>query len=112
MSGAAGKEFLADGQYALRLYQHTLPPTPQWTVGEIEGTEQTNWTFDGADYNSVLISPANFTYHQSPIAPYPGLTTSPVDETLEIIDWVDAQEPGTTIFIYGKLAGDGAIPAV
>ncbi len=91
LSDAAGYDYAFDGQFS------SLPVVPNWGFAGVPGA----WTgsFAGSDFNTVLITERNFVQYVSPTTPLSD-GTSAVDAALEIVDFVQAQEPGTDIFVY------------
>ena len=106
------------GQYGF-LLQHveSLPPVAQWgRPGSPSFWNSDTSSFAAANFNAVLITPSNFAQWQPPtVADANG---SPVSLTLELIDWVNAQErDGVDIYIYenwpdmaGYVAGESFPP--
>ena len=101
---AAGLDYAMSGQFG-QLEQHVrnLPPTATWPW-RIDGVDQA-WnhntqSFGRANFDSVLITPANYIQILEPDEPIFALPGSAVSYTTEIIDWVTAQEPGIDIYIY------------
>ena len=96
-------DFKADGQFGFLPQLAQLPPIPQWgfdlPINTWNGDTQ---TFAEADFNTILITPANFIQYQAPTEPYFGMEPdeTPVQFTLDIIDWSRQQEAGMEIFIY------------
>lgn len=118
LARAGEKRFAFAGQYGF-LWQHVdnLPPTAQWQFnGAPSFWNHDTQSFAAANFNAVLLTPANFIQWQAPTIVDRGASNSPVGNTLDIIDWVTAQEPGIDIYIYenwpdmsGYLA-DGKFP--
>ena len=101
----AGYSYTADGQYGFLPQHADLPPTAQWGFENVSGVwdSEGGVPFSEADFTTVLLTAANFVQYQAPTLPYEGdnpTNTSPVEATLDIIDWVTAQEPGIDIYIY------------
>ncbi|WP_424988765.1 PA14 domain-containing protein [Microbulbifer sp. S227A] len=117
LADAAGYEFVADGQFGF-LYQFLESGLnnidSQWKFDGVESAEGAGvWSFAQADYDSVLITPANFIQWQDP-DDYGLGNIATVDSTLAIIDWVNTQEPGITVYIYENwpdMAGYGFPPS-
>jgi hypothetical protein len=79
---------------------HKWPPRSEW---QIEGAPSF-WSYSSridsfaeANFNTVLLTPKNFTQYKDPTD---GGDNSIVSETLELIDRVTALEPGIDIYIY------------
>lgn len=101
---AAGTSYSMSGRFG-QLEQHVenLPPEPTWpwrfpTI--TPGFPNNSGTFADADFNSVMITPANFIQRLDPNDPIYVLPESAVEYTLTIIDWAVATEPDVTIHIY------------
>jgi len=101
LSRADNTTFRFAGQYGF-LSQHvkSLPPVAQWgRRGSPSFWESDSSSFAAANFNAALITAANFAQWQHPaVADENG---SPVSNTLDLIDWVNAQEQeGIDIYIY------------
>lgn len=101
----AGQRYTADGQSGFLPQHAELPPEPAWEFETVPGV----WDADGgmsfgeSDFSAVMLTVANFMQYQPATFPYPGANptnTSPVQATLDIVDWVTEQEPGVDIYIY------------
>jgi hypothetical protein len=101
LSRAHDTTFRFSGQYGF-LSQHvdSLPPEAQWGFPSTPGFWNSDVdSFASANFNAVLITPSNFSQWQHPTIVYE--SGSPVSHTLELIDWVTAQEQqGIDIFVY------------
>jgi len=104
LSSTAQFEFSVAGQYGFLPQHANLPPISQWGFDRaISAWESDLEPFSEANFNSILITAGNFVQYQSARSPYDGnnpTNTSPFMATLDILDWVDEQEPGTSIYIY------------
>lgn len=102
LARADKQRFAFAGQYGF-LWQHadSLPPVAQW---QFEGApsfwNHDRQSFADANFNTILLTPANFIQWQAPTIVDPGARSSPVGNTLDLIDWVTEQEPGIDIYIY------------
>jgi len=101
----AGFKYAVDGQFGFLLSHARFPVRPNWGYeGVTSAWDSTGATsFADANYDAILLTPANFIQYQSATTPYDGDNPdnlSPLDATLKIIDWVLVQEPGITIYIY------------
>ena len=56
-------------------------------------------SFGAVNFDSILLTSANFIQWQSPNT-VDGNGDSPVGNTLQIIDWVTSAEPGIDVYIY------------
>ncbi len=57
-------------------------------------------SFSEADFNTIILTPANFIQWQGPLENYPGENYSPVDATVNIFEWCDNQEANMNFYIY------------
>lgn len=96
-----GQQYAVAGQYGF-LEQHAqLPPVSQWGFDlATPAWDSDVESFGAADFNTVLITPANFIQWQGPGEDYYQSDISPVDATITIADWVTDQEPNVTVYIY------------
>ncbi len=105
LAEAAGYSYRFSGQYGFLPQHANLPPYPQWGFEHIPSIwdDDSGLSFADVNFDSVMITAANFVQYQGPTVPYdgdnPGNST-PISATLDIIDWVRAQEPGIRIYIY------------
>ncbi len=104
LSKADGHQYLAAGQYGFLPQHANLPPTAQWGFVDMPSVWNSETTaFAAVNFDSVLITAANFIQYRAASEPYEGdnpTGASPVSATLDIIDWLQAQEPGMTIYLY------------
>lgn len=101
----AGYSYAMDGQYGFLPQHANLPPTAQWGIQTVSGVwdSESGQSFGEADFTTILLTAANFVQYQPATSPYDGdnpTNASPVSATLDIIDWVTAQEPGIEIYVY------------
>ncbi len=100
-----GYSYTVDGQYGF-LRNHTeFPPVPQWGFDLVEEPWGANpsLSFSEVNFTTVLLTPANFIQYQPDTNPYDGdnpTNTTPLAETLTLIDWIVEQEPDADIYIY------------
>ena len=95
--------YQVSGQYGFLPQHAMLPPTAQWGFDNVESPWDSDFQeFSEADFNSVLITAANFIQYKKAHEPYDGDAsyTSPLASTLQITDWLVSQEPGIDIYIY------------
>lgn len=104
LAAAADFDYAVSGQYGFLPQHANLPPIAQWGFDRAEGAwESDTQSFSDANFNSILLTAGNFIQYQSGTTAYDGdnpENTTPLGATLEIFDWVDQQEPGTSIYIY------------
>lgn len=115
-----------DGQFGFLLQHSELPPRSNWRfdlvaynwdpADNLTSTGKTK-SFANADFTDFLITAGNFIQYQGPERPYDGDNPdkkSPVSATLEIVDWLNTQEPKADIYIYENwpdMASYGDYPA-
>jgi hypothetical protein len=101
LSRSDNTTFRFAGQYGqLPRHVESLPPVAQWGRPDSPSFWNSDVSsFAAANFNAVLITPSNYEQWQ-----HPGIANangSPVSLTLELIDWVNAQEQeGIDIYIY------------
>ncbi len=109
----AGYDYAADGQYGFLPQHAQLPPSPQWGFDSVPGVWQEPASFADSDFTTVLITAANFIQYQPATEPYDGVNPdniTPLGATLDIIDWVNQQEPGIDVYIYENWPDMGYLP--
>jgi len=101
LARSAGNQYAVGGQYGF-LPQHTnLPPLAQWGFDNAVGAwDSDNEDFGRADFNTILITPGNFIQWQGPDEDYPTDPTSPVEATVTVFDWCNAQEENLNYYVY------------
>ncbi len=103
LAEADGNTFVSSGQYGfLPGHAGNLPPISQWGFDHVTPAwDSDTETFAEADFDVVLITPANFVQYQASNVPYyndPNMT--PVSATTDIINFVDTEEPNAVTYIY------------
>ena len=101
----AGQKYAVDGQWGfLRSFAADLPPIANWSFQGVPGVWQSErQDFGQADFNTVMINPANFIQYQAPDAAFDGDNdggASPVSATLKVLNWVDGQQADIKYYIY------------
>lgn len=108
---AADGDYNVNGGYGfLRQFADREEPASEWGfagVGDVWNADLQD--FAEAQFDSVMITPANFIQDSAPDAAYPGDDRSPLDATLDVIDQVMTEQPGARIFIYQGWADMGAL---
>ena len=103
LSQEAGHNYAATGQYGFLPQHMNLPPIAQWGYDIVPPVwESDTEDFSIADFNSILITAANFAQWQGPNVPYyndPN-NTSPLSATRTISDWLVQQEDSMKVIIY------------
>ncbi|WP_298553666.1 T9SS type A sorting domain-containing protein [uncultured Algibacter sp.] len=120
LSQEAGHSVSVSGQYGFLPQHANLPPTAQWGFSEVASAwESDTEDFTDANFNTILLTAANFAQDQPSNVNYHGNpTTSPLSATLEIVDWIDSQEEEAITYIYenwpdmaGFIAGESFPPS-
>lgn len=105
----AGKDFASDGHWGFpRNFAAELPPRAQWHFPGVTRV----WPGEGpirADlFDSYILSVENFVQGIPPTQLYQGdnpQRQSPVDATLAVLDWIDADGADARFMIYEGWAG-------
>ncbi|MEO9485115.1 MAG: hypothetical protein ABJG47_16765 [Ekhidna sp.] len=101
LANHANFDFAVAGQYGFLQQHDDLPPIAQWGFDIAEPAwDSDNESFADADFNTVLLTPANFIQYQPSDENYFNGDVSPVGATLTIHDWVKEQEPEITFYVY------------
>lgn len=103
LSAEAGLEFAASGQYGFLPQHDNLPPISQWGFDEVTSAwDSDTQTFAEADFNTILLTAANFIQYQSATEVYYGDEdgTTPVSATASIVDWCTDQDTDMVVYIY------------
>jgi len=101
LASEAGYSFNASGQYGFLPQHAQLPPSSQWGFDLFEGVwDSETQSFKDAEFNSILMTAANFIQWQAPNEHYPNENISPIEASLSIIDWVHKEQPKAIIYIY------------
>jgi len=104
LAEAANFDYAVSGQYGFLPQHDNLPPISQWGFDLVTSAwESDTESFAEANFNTILLTAGNFIQYQPAGMPYEGDNpdnTTPVGATVEIFDWVETQEPGTTLYIY------------
>lgn len=112
LSEHVGSKLTVNGQFGFLMQHSDLPPRSIWGFDLVAS----NWepednltaaqkaqSFARADFTDFLITAGNFIQYQGPNRPYDGDNPnkkSPVSATLDIVDWLNIQEPNANIYIY------------
>lgn len=105
LTEAAGYDFRAGGQYGFLDTHANLPPEFNWWYEEVPGVwdDDTMTTFADADINTILLTAANFIQYEPVYGPYPlDESTTVLELTETIFDWVNEQEAGVNYYIYAN----------
>lgn len=108
LSQASGLSYSVAGQYGFLRNHANLPPNAQWGFNIVpsaweEEEDGTRAAFDEVGFTTILLTAGNFIQYQPATVPYDGDNPgdiTPMEATLDIIDWVNARAPEATIFIY------------
>ncbi|KUF11781.1 hypothetical protein [Pseudoponticoccus marisrubri] len=102
MAEADGNSYAASGSFGfLRSFADQPAPADQWGFAGVDpawdsGAE----SFAEAEFDTVLITPANFIQDQAPTADYAQDSRSPLEATLDIVGDVTAAQPAAQVLIY------------
>lgn len=109
LSRHAGKDFAAEGHWGFpRNFAADLPPRKHWYFREVPPVQQQEGPIHGELFDTYILSVENFIQGIPPTHPYQGDNPggqSPVDATLAVLDWIDANSPGARFMIYEGWAG-------
>lgn len=97
----AGYNYAVSGQYGFLPQHANLPPNAQWGFDYVpQAWDSDNFPFSQPNFDNILITPGNFIQYQGPSVNYFNDSSSPLDYTNQIFDWVNAQEDLLTLYIY------------
>jgi len=120
LAEAQSNSVAVSGQYGFLQQHDDLPPFSQWGFDVVAPAwESDTETFSEANFDTVLITAANFIQDQaSNVAYYNDPNTTPVSATVSIVDWVNIQNPEMVTYIYenwpdmaGFIAGESFPPS-
>lgn len=101
---AGKRKFAANGQWGLlRNFIKDLPPTDNWSFKDVpKAWHPSQSEFKDANFSAVISNPGNFIQYKSVDTPYPDEADnlSPLSATLQLFDWVSAQDPDVEFYIY------------
>ena len=102
LAAEAGYGYAVSGQYGfLNGHAVNLPPIAQWGFDIVPPAWNDNVeSFADADFDNILLTPANFAQWQGPAVPYWQDTLSPITATSMLFDWTMMQEDSLTFYIY------------
>ena len=97
----AGNSYAVSGQWGF-LPQHTdLPPDSQWGFDSVAGAWDADFeTFAQANFDNIVVTPANFSQWQGPAEDYFDQDFSPIEAADSIFQWCIAQEDSLVLYIY------------
>ncbi len=103
MAETDGRALALDGRWGfLRNFATDLPPIDNWSFAGVPKA-MNGGSFAAANFDTVLITPANFIQYQLPDVPYDGDNPdreTPLGASLEVVDFVQETAPGARIFVY------------
>ena len=104
ISQEANNTFATGGQFGFLTNHDNLPPSSNWGYSGITGVwDSDTESFSDANINTILITAANFIQYVSPTSPHPlDNSTTVIQSTETIFDWVNAQESNVKYYIYGN----------
>ncbi|MEL6251235.1 MAG: T9SS type A sorting domain-containing protein [Bacteroidota bacterium] len=102
IAAEAGYGFAAGGQYGFLPQHDNLPPISQWGYDQVPGVwDMDIEPFSAAEINTVMLTVANFIQYQPSHLPHPlDNSTTVLQSTETIFDWVDQQEDSVRFYIY------------
>jgi hypothetical protein len=107
LAATAGNRYAVDGQWGFpENFVKDLPPIDQWAFKGVPGVwDRQRAPFDRADYDTIVMNPANFIQDTAPDASqgFLGLGgKSQVDVALALFDWLENNGSGSRsrYFIY------------
>ena len=100
----ANNTFATGGQFGFITNHDNLPPASNWGYSGITGVWDDNTqSFSDANVNTLLLTVANFIQYELPTNPHPlDNSTTVVQSTETIFDWVNTQESGVRYYIYAN----------
>lgn len=113
-----GNRFAFTGQFGFMQHHAEQPTTAQWGVQGVRGAWDSDVRkFGAANFDSIVITTANFIQAYPPTEPFYDAPASLVDLTLRVIDDKHEKEPDAEFFIYqnwpemtGEIAGNAFPP--
>lgn len=102
LAAEAGYGYAVSGQYGfLPGHATNLPPSAQWGFDHVPGAWDSDFElFSEADFDNILITPANFVQYQPPTYNYYQDTLTPISATSMVFDWVAQEEDSLDFYIY------------
>lgn len=105
MAKAAGKDFAADGRWGFpRDFAAQLPPIANWEFRSVRRAwDQWKQPFRAARFDTVVLTPENFIQYDPVDRPYLGANpdgSTPLQATLKVVDWVQANADRPRFLIY------------
>ena len=96
--------FAGGGQFGFLAQHVNLPPSSILGYDNVTGVwDQAIETFAEAGINTILLTAGNFIQYVPVDGPYPlDESTTVIEATSTIFDWVNQQEPGADYFIYAN----------
>ncbi|MEM8887887.1 MAG: T9SS type A sorting domain-containing protein [Bacteroidota bacterium] len=104
IAAEAGYGFAAGGQYGFLPQHDNLPPISQWGYDQVPGVwDMDVEPFSAAEINTVMLTVANFIQYQPAHLPHPiDNSTTVLQSTETIFDWVDQEEDSVRFYIYAN----------
>ena len=112
---AAGNTYTVNGEFGfLRDFADAEAPSSGWGFAGVDPAwDADTSSFAQAEFDVVMINPANFIQDRAPDDAYIGDTRSPLDATLDLLADVTTAQPDARILIYegwADLAAFGSFP--
>lgn len=104
ISNFESEGFKCTGQYGFLTNHDDLPPVSQWGYDIVNPAWESDLEpFSDADFNTILVTAANFIQYVPPHLDHPiDATTFVVQSTQTIFDWVNNQEEDVSYYIYAN----------
>ena len=99
---AAGHNFATGGQYGFLTNHDDLPPSSSWGYDNVPSVwDDSVESFSDANINAVLLTAANFIQYQPSNLAHPlDSSTTAVQATETIFDWVNNQQSNVKYYVY------------
>lgn len=105
LAQAGGQSLAAEGRWGFpRDFAAELPPVANWRIAAVPRAWDP-WTqpFRAGRFDTVILTPENFIQYDPPDRPYQGVNpdgSSPLQATLRVLDWVQANADAPRLLIY------------
>jgi len=105
LAKADAKSFAAEGRWGFpRDFGKQLPPPANWSFKAVpRAWDHYTQTFREGRFDAIVLTPENFIQYDPVDRPYQGDNpdgSSPLDATLSVLDWVEANTDSPRIMIY------------
>lgn len=98
----ANRGYAVSGQYGfINGHATNLPPSAAWGFDSVAfAWDDSQQLFSEANFDNILITPANFIQYQAPYLNYYQDTLSPISATNMVFDWAKQQEDSLVFYVY------------